>query len=63
VRKLYITIGGILGCWVLCCGWWFSSSDSVSLSESTANWLGEKNVDVVEVARSGVVLGPRFRLD
>jgi len=44
-----MTIGGILGGrWLGCVRFFGSSmSDSVSLSDRTANWFGEKNGDVV----------------
>jgi len=42
VERLYITIGGILGIWSGGCGGALFSSASDSLSERTANWLGEK---------------------
>ena len=41
-RRLYITIGGILGFRSGGCGGALFSSASDSLSDRTANWLGEK---------------------
>jgi len=58
-RRLYITIGGILGGRSRGCGGALLSSAPDLLSERTANWSGEKKE---EVASLGVSTWPRFCL-
>ena len=56
-RRLYITIGGILDDRSGGCGGALLSSASDSLSERTANWLGEKKEGEASL---GVDTWPRF---
>jgi len=60
-----MTIGGILGGrWLSCVRLFGSSvSDSVSLSDRTANWFGEKNGDVVAGWSLLVLIMPLLRFE